>query len=177
METIALVSNGPSAVKFDDARGVYDCVIGVNLAATKWQCDWWCFSDFQMFEKAIPKGTPAIFTKRAVVQKIRENPVLAKRFEQRNGLLLHEDIRRAKADICVSMWNVWSGCAALGLVWHFKPKRVDVYGVDLGGIDDFTGNENSRDRTPWRWNEEKKIWNRMVDVLVDRLGIEIVRIV
>jgi hypothetical protein len=174
---IAIVSNGPSAAAFDRAnRADFDVVIGVNWTVARWACDWWCFCDWTTFADHVPRGNPRLFVKRFAASKLpRYAPDCMDRFRAAPEVLLHERIAVPPLPPGVGRWNAFSGLAALGLARRLQATRITVFGADMTGDRDHTG-QFGHSRTPDRWTLERNIWNALVasltteGIIVERGG-------
>ncbi len=174
---IAIVSNGPSAELFDRAnRGDFDVVVGVNWTVARWACDWWCLCDWTTFADHTPRGNPKLFIRRFAADKLpRYAPQCVGRFGAAPEVLLHEQIAPPPLPNGAGRWNAFSGLAALGLARHLQAARITVFGADMTGDRDHTG-QFGHSRTPDRWALERRIWHALVGVLeaegivVERVG-------
>ena len=166
MKHVAIISNGPSADLFDraDCDG-FDVVIGVNWTPARWACDWWCFCDWTTFADHVPRGNPRLFVKRFAAEKLpRYAPHCMDRFRAAPQVLLHERIAPPPLPGDVGRWNAFSGLAALGLAQHLQATRITVFGADMTGDRDHTG-QFGHSRTPDRWALERGIWGALTEVL------------
>lgn len=177
MKHVAIISNGPSAERFDGVdRSEFDAVVGVNWTPARWACDWWCFCDWTTFADHVPRGNPRLFVKRFAAGKLpRYAPECMERFRAAPEALLHERIAPPPLPDAAGRWNAFSGLAALGLAWHLQATHITVFGADMTGDRDHTG-QFGHSRTPDRWALERQIWNALTaslkaeGVVVQRIG-------
>lgn len=160
---IAIISAGVSARNLDFDSVDADQTISVNVAATKFPCDYWVFSDAAAFDKwGDHVGMPIFFTR-----KIVPTHLCAMRY---HGLCL--DIKlfnfavMYQDDISppVDQWNLYSGCAAIGLAWHLGAAEISLYGFDMMGDRDCSGS-CSQGRSVKRWIDERIVFDRWLNLL------------
>ncbi len=167
---IALLSAGPSLAKSYDASQPYDLVIGVNTAASLFECDWWSVGDAHRFFEITPKGNPKVFTIGAERDKVLASDdrlrLQGVEIEEWQTVMDH-------AAIPAGMPN-FSCTAALMFCHYLKADSVDAYGVDMIGAEDVTG-EATRWREPVRWGKERVEWAYLVNWMQES-GITVERI-
>ena len=188
MNRVAIISNGPSAHLFDGARREdFDAVIGVNWTVSRWLCDWWCFCDWPTFVDTQPMNRPRLFVSRFALEKLPLNaPEHAERLKGYPQIVVHEEIALPPllapprshgpgGPEDLPKWNAFSGCAALGLAWHLRAKRVTVFGADMRGEYDHA-RRFGHSRTAERWRHERRIWDGLV-VAFQQQAVRVERIV
>lgn len=177
MNRVAVISNGPSAHLFDGAnRADFDAIIGVNWTVSRWLCDWWCFCDWPTFADTEPLNRPRLFVSKFALEKLRLNaPDHVARLKDYPEIVIHEEIALPPLGEDLPKWNAFSGCAALGLAWHLRAKRVTVYGADMEGQHDHAGRFGCC-RTRERWRHERRIWDGLVAALQQQ-AVQVERIV
>lgn len=157
---VTLLSAGPSLCEtYDPATDDADVVVAVNRAAELFPCDYWAFLDKEtvMFEAHPAKG---ILTANQVVNAIR-NDVVFMRYWKKDWE--HLKIPKAAHIIGRSFHH-----AIEGIMHHWKPDQLHIYGNDMDGVDDCTGeavdirwnNDDNHRRTPKRWLLDKEDFDK-----------------
>lgn len=170
---IAIISQGPSSIEYPGREG-YDVVIAVSGMATKYEADYWAFSDWQTYGKWLDqvKGTPKLAVRGSqVIRKAKHmQPVHRERFEAEPEVIDLDKLGLPKFPTNNTPWNRFSGPAALGLAWSLKPASIDCYGCDMQGTEDAHGGKGNRGEG--RWKAERYIWTQMVERMKQD-GIEV----
>lgn len=173
MMRTALLSAGPSLVKSYDASQPYDLVVGVNTAAALYDCDWWSVADAHRFYEITPKNNPSVFTIGPERDKILASDQAA-RLKSTNVT----DWNTVKESVGLIGTKVpmpnWSCTSALMLCKYLGATSVDVYGVDLSGERDVTG-EKTHHRNADRWKKELVEWDWLVEWMREA-GVEVERV-
>jgi len=162
---IALLSCGPSLPRWEWVnRSDYAVVVGVNRAVARYSCDWWSAGDAECFTAVRPIGRPHLWTHAATLYRIgREHPTRATEHE---AAVYHRCERKP--------WTIYSATAALMLALEVKATRIDCFGVDMAGTQDWDGSERGcRDES--RWSRERAAWGKAVDLLAAE-GITVARL-
>ncbi len=161
---IAIISAGRSAYDFDFHSIKADQSISINVAAMKFPCDYWCFSDAESFYRWHGKiGSPVLFTRKAVHKQLNQMP----RYSGTGlGRMIHSHALIYQDDIAppVEQWNLFSGTAAIGLAWHLGATELLLYGYDLAGNYDCCG-RHGLGRTIERWVYERIVFDRWLAFL------------
>ena len=173
MNQVAILSNGPSAIKFRKTTRKYDVVIGVNWTCLTWKCDWVCVFDGMTFgegpddirkDHTPPRlydrsgnkkwwGQPKFFVHWHALDWLRKNrPDVAER-------LSHEYVLSWPAK---DRDYLYSGTAPLHLMHILGLTKADCYGYDMAGNLDHTGLENPS-RSESRWERERKHFNELAE--------------
>lgn len=156
---IAIISAGLSAKNLNFDSFKTDQSIAVNVAATKFPCDYWCFSDAESFYRWHDKvGSPVFFTRKAIHSHLNE---LTRYNRTGLGQAIHDHALMYQDDIAppVEQWNLFSGTAALGLAWYLGATELLLYGYDMAGNYDCRG-RHGLGRTPKRWLHERTAFDR-----------------
>jgi hypothetical protein len=132
-------------------------VVAVNRSAERWPCDYWCAGDVKAFKKFEPAGDPwngrIVCTQETIRWYKHEAPD-----ELRDRFMRHRPINRERLEtrfLSYQLWMRWSMPMALGFVCSFRRAReVEIFGCDMLGISDFTG-EQTGGRTQRRWARER----------------------
>lgn len=156
MARIALLSAGPKSLSLFKDSDNYDIRIGINSAVTKYQCDWWSCGDAYRFEEIEELGCPKLFMLGPEIDKVRAHQ--PERIEGRS-VEAWEDVgyRVAAPD----KWTTWSVIAGIVLARWLNATSLDVFGHDMVGEIDCTG-ERSRFRNAGRWEKERLMWLKML---------------
>jgi len=192
----AVLSCGPSLYLYDeDFAEDYEIIIGVNSAVEKHVCDVWCFSDHNVFHRYTPREPfPwGIFTCGSLKPKFTE-------FDERKGDLVttwfdekkYETAMRCRfwdkrdyefnffegfGDSSRDIWKRFTIASALLLAYMMGAKKIDVYGHDMEGEEDWKGEPGRRtsDRDEHRWKLERETWDLVTDWIKKR-GVRVERI-
>lgn len=142
---VAVLCPGPSLSQAWALRGrSYASVVAVNRAAFADGCDWWCCLD-DIWNRW---GNPDPFPRVGLCGSVRGLAGEAKALLPRNGIAL---VRCDAPEGCPS----FSGLAAIGFAFgHLRAASVDVYGCDLSGHSDYTGEVRAAGREDARWKAE-----------------------
>jgi hypothetical protein len=123
-----------------------------------------------LIDRANPLGTPTLFTisatRDSLVRHRRPWPWL---------VITHCGIAGGVVENGRHPWTRYSATAALFYLAWIGAKRVDVWGCDWSGQDDWDGNNTEQTRTPARWDEEQEIWHwviKQTDIEVIRHGLD-----
>ena len=146
----------------------FDLVVGVNRAANLVACDYWVTLDRHTVKMSDPLGEP---------------PVIAAPGMLGNITNAHPEIR-VRANVPVDRrwiegtkvrWWRWGLTVAIGFATSRGADRIELYGVDWRGTDDWDGlNVPKMKRSPGRWARERRVFDRLVGVLAAR-GVTVVR--
>ena len=151
---VTILSCGPSLREtYNPLTDSADEIVAINRAAEEYAHDWWAFFDK---ETILFRGNPekGILTTNAVHRMIMCNPDL-----KRLWLPGWERMRVPKAQYIE--W--FSFVIAISVILsQWSPKKIDIYGMDLEGTKDFTGehvddrwdNRGDKRRSSARWNRE-----------------------
>jgi len=157
---IAIISAGFSSADLDFDSIEADQIISVNIAATKSPCDYWVFNDAEAFAKWGGRvGSPVFFTRKIVhrhLEQLTKYRGLGLDLKIHNHPLVYQDDIHSP----VEQWNLYSGCAALGLAWYLGATEILLYGYDMGGDRDCSGGSCSQGRTAERWINERVVFDR-----------------
>jgi hypothetical protein len=155
---------GPSLAKLERLPD-HDLSLAVNGAALRWMVDVWAAIDWPLI-RSIGRdvlGFPDLLTTAASLASLERH-----------------DIRwRGNTIVCDSLRNLvpteigWSNFTApTAVVYAFRrgAHRIDVYGCDMAGTEDFDGKARGENRSEQRWGMERQIWRRLVEWMA---GMEI----
>jgi hypothetical protein len=156
---LAIISNGPSGSEYAKVDGYHDTVIGVNKQVGIYECTWWCFCDFETYRDVKPKGRPLIFTKQPALDNLKLYAADRVADFRRQVVQWHEAV-----EVPIAGWHNFSGVAALGLALHLDAAEVDLFGYDMAGSSDCTG-EQGVSRTEPRWERERGIFEGLVALM------------
>lgn len=169
-----VLSCGPSLNQFDGKTAGYDVVIGVNDAVSRFPCDWWVFGDDETIARnkdRLAADVRKLFLKRRPIHF---------GFDARCGVEESKfvDARHWRRWVEFEDWPrtimCYSGPMALILAHHLGADEVDVWGVDMGGQEDFESDGSHAIRTDERWAKERAIWS-FVENDVRRNGVVVTR--
>lgn len=167
---IAVVSQGPSAGLYaGNESGVYNLTIGVNWTVNRWPFDWWVFVDQGTPAKCEGVlGKPVAFCGSQALAKMARNDTARMAW-------LVDHTQRIDCFNCSPRlgypWARWSGTAALWLAIRLgetcgEEYAIDLYGFDMGGAIDFTG-ESGNSRSEARWTAERAVYAELVATAVN----------
>ena len=162
---IALLSCGPSLPRWEWVnRSDYAVVVGVNRAVARYACDWWSAGDAECFTAVEPIGLPHLWTHAATLYRIRrEHP---ERSTRHHAATYHRCERQ--------QWSIYSATAALMIAREIKATRIDCFGVDMAGTQDWDGSHHGcRDET--RWARERAAWC-LAESILSAEGITVARL-
>jgi hypothetical protein len=178
---VAIISNGPGAWLFP-ANAAYDVRIAVNWALNQWPADWLCIADhtaWPRIDAAARANVPHIFTKHDIGHELSDCADCAPHQPHweaigRRKAIFEADLKPLPPAAVPEQRPKYSGCYALWLAWHLGATAVDTFGVDLGGTQDWSGQEGATPfcRQEERWGRERRTWFRICEGL-DREGVEI----
>lgn len=174
--TIAILSSGPSLLKFDPSER-FDLRIGVNRAATVHACDWWVAGDEQAIwrhtkdpdaeRQGLVIGHPGVFTlSPAWAAVMHGDRALFDSFRE----WLNWDSDKPRALCPPTEWDCWSAGAAIVLAAYLGATELHLFGYDMAGEQDFAGyNDPGRSRyNPIRWERERRIMPVLLDWIAGR---------
>ena len=176
LDRMALISCGPSAATSYPGSDGYDFVAGCRDAVSRWRCDWWCFVDIEVYATITPLSWPHLWIPEHVEIRIGRNhlangirdpadaQMIADRYQHETRTLCDTQPRQPQITAEGGQWIGWSGTTGLGLAFALRPRRLDVYGMDLGGSLDHRGNP-SPDRTDARWTRERAVSAQIIAAL------------
>lgn len=155
--------------------------IGVNRAACGFECDYWSAADHETIGRVDPLGKPILF---APQQALR---LAAERFPRLGGArgrlhptwtVTHECVAAGTTcplSIGGAGWKQNSMLAAIILAESLGVQRIDLYGCDFAGNQDWDGRALSTDcRTEARWKHDMGLYDHIVSWLNSR-GVHIER--
>ena len=169
---VGVLSAGPSLAKTYCPGADTDVRIGVNAAASLFECDWWSCGDGATFARVEPVGRPIVFTMTPDDGHLR-TPQVAKRLSE------HEVVRWSSIKPRVSppkCWTNYSITAALALAVDLGASRIDIYGHDMTGTVDCAGYRLAKRAEQWdrKSNSVRGSTNEVVRWCRD-IGIEVVQ--
>jgi len=164
---VLLLSNGPSLAEFDGNMQLYDCVIAVTGAATKFPCHWWVVGDDQVFDLIddVKGNPPFVFLNKSIsIHKGADYMRYAREWlKSRVYVLRWSSVENARG---------YSGPAALALARYCltvadpaETHIIDVYGVDMEGNGDCRSDDDNGHRDDGRWERERRQWNALVELI------------
>ncbi len=158
--TAAILCPGPSLKALEVVPRV-DLTIAVNRAALTFACDWWAARDYPMIRDNAAKVLAIRTTANDLRGRLNRFRVLATA-EELNGW--------CPANLLGTL------TALLALLFAAKEgaTRIDVYGADWKGTQDYDGTEAGENRTDERWAKEAGLWQAACDWLSGR-GVEVAR--
>lgn len=181
---MAIISNGPTAEDYARDGRRFDVVAGCRAQASKYLCDWWVVADAKGYEIGPrPKGSPCVFTRANVPLKLQqraeasrhnntspaetEDEKLWKRFQQDDTFFVEEcvDPPAGMGEHVARRWFVWSGPMALNLARFLKPAELTIYGMGMAGLGDAQGVEDTTNRGPHRWGDERDLCASLINDL------------
>jgi len=156
-----LLCPGPSLIAYNGCDGFK---VGVNRAASLHDCDVWAATDRPLIDSVQPIGTPVLLT----IEATRES--LARRGRPWPYLVItHKGI--GGKDNARTPWIRFTATAGLFFLAWMGAKHVDVWGCDWNGTEDWDGKQAGANRAEQRWNDEREIWNKVIE----QTGIEVTR--
>ena len=168
IDRMVLISNGPGAAMYDP-NVHYDVVAGCRGIASRVPCHWWVIADATGYQIGPrPLGRPNIWTRQNVASKLSERPDAkadAERFAGEAVWHAEEGPQPAMPEDLLPRWYAWSGTSGLGLALWLRPKRLDVFGMDLAGTQDAAGKDDPKNRSDIRWLDERRITAYLLDNL------------
>lgn len=171
---ITLLCPGPSLARLADVPPA-DLTIGVNRAAIRYAVDVWAALDhWSVNDGGIRNwcgqviGSPLLLSTRASLK------VVAQRTPWRGPTFAVEDYRDWMPPTNPGRWTLFSATCALVYAGWRGATRIDVYGADMMGTQDYDGAQAGARRDEGRWKSERVIWATTVAQLNER-GIEVIR--
>jgi hypothetical protein len=161
--TAALLSCGPSLALYP-GRDAFDVVIAVNRAVLVGGYTWWSVGDILTVGRLYPSlpYAPLIWTHTETMRQV------IGRFGWVDGKTYHRDEINAR-------WSMFSATAGLMLAKKLGAERVECYGCDMAGEQNWDGTaEPTANRTEQRWERERVIWEKTRN-LVEEFGVEVIR--
>lgn len=165
--TAVVLCPGPSLSQLAEVPKC-DLSIGVNRAAIAFRCDVWAAADYPTIKNVQEKviGNPKLLTKRQTWEDIKHRVTLPLAgIAEDCGAFLSPDevVWLAKTFSCAVVF-----AAALGA------NRIDYYGCDWKGEEDFDGKKAGEDRSDTRWRDERAMFGALTEILLRR-GVEVRR--
>lgn len=169
-----LLCPGPSLAHLEHVP-VADLTIGVNRAAIRYPVDVWAALDHWSVNNGGIRnwcgqviGSPVLLSTRDSLK------VVARRCPWRGATIAIEDYRDWLPATKPGRWSLFSAtCALVYAAWR-GASRIDVYGADMHGTQDYDGVQAGARRDEVRWKSERTIWATTVAQLNER-GIEVIR--
>lgn len=157
MDLTALICcPGPSLAEVTIDPSGYDFTIAVNRAIELdigQPFDWWAFGDDEALDWFKPAHDPAALFMAHQVGK--QHP--QHRVEEIEWVKRHRVVMWAEALCGTPRWFRYTGVAVLSLCVYLGATKIDVYGRDWEGAEDFTG-EPATWNNDKRWAHEKTHW-------------------
>lgn len=177
---IAILGLGESS-KLYPGPDTFDAVLGCNRCAHFWKLDYTVALDAstlrhyidptdEMHEACKPLAAHSKLVAKADHWKraCEKWPAIKKLFDPIEYAPIRDKYRRV---------GNWTSCAALATADHIGAKEIYLYGFDFNGSPDPDGTKSfkGQNRTDTRWANEKRAFEKMVNVLRDK-GIVVHRL-
>lgn len=166
---VSVLSPGPSLANVTREDLSDSLIIGVNRAVHHLRCDWWCFGDDRMYRTYKPDYPVEITTNEEMRRRLKLE--VAVTWESLYPSYSPE-----------TRWYQFSFTAAIAIAASLGATQVNVYGCDWAGASDFDGHrytfkdeEAEKTRTPDRWERERGIYQRTIEMLANQ-GVKVNRI-
>jgi hypothetical protein len=152
---VTLLSCGPSLSMYDPQKDDNDLVVAVNRAAEAYPCDWWAMLDTEtMLFDANPRE--GIMTSTFIANKVVGNSEW--------GQYWRKGWKHLVMPRCNGMIGKTFPHTLWTIVYEFKPEVIDVWGCDMDGVEDYTGqtvdvrwnNDAKHRRSELRWEKERE---------------------
>ena len=159
-----ILAPGPSLMRFDEAQFGDALVIAVNRAAFAFASTIWACLDIMFFDKfrSAPLGRPALLVEDNAFNQLQRNAETAWRGERICADVLNDSFP------LLPRVTLYSATAALAFAAFLGAKRIDVFGVDWSGVEDWDGVEAGANRTYHRWKSESELWRGIVETIRPR---------
>lgn len=155
---------GPSLANFiasGKPQALGEIRIGVNRAAEAVACSWMVAADAEAAAAFEPIGTPALFTTEQSAKRLTIGS-LAKY----TTVLTFDEVGRRTSCPAQHGWRRFSLLAAMVLAEYLYARRIEVYGTDWNGEEDWDGTiPLNPNRTEHRWQQEQAGFDRVTDWL------------
>jgi hypothetical protein len=170
-QTAQIICPGPSLAGHIGKLPQADLRIGVNRAICAVPCDWWVFGDWIALRDFSPIGKPKIFTHSNVDEQLQRNVGPLHYYSIRMQVL--DAVERVNQEDITTECPIplnpctWSLVSALIFTRWKMPvflSRIDLYGVDWSGDQDWDGHKCS-ERNDYRWERERSDVMRTVQWL------------
>ena len=140
--------------------------LGVNRAVEAIECKYWVAIDWAMINEGSPIGSPGIITIESAIRKLAMPVKIAYREKAQRSDMPPEKMG----------WLNYSSLLAIAAAYDLGCKRIEVYGADMSGVEDWDGKQLGRVcRTPKRWEKERKQFDSLCEWMQSK-GVEVVRI-
>jgi hypothetical protein len=162
--TVAILNPGPSLAALEKPPAA-DVLIGVNRAALRFECTCWAATDYPMIKRhqAAVLGTPALLTRRQTWADIGARCRLPL-----DRVVESIDIPNAPP------WALKSMTCAMAFAFANGASRIDLYGCDWSGEQDFDGVKAGEDRSEKRWAAEQADFAALSRWMLER-GVMVAR--
>lgn len=155
-----LLCPGPSLAAYTPAR--HDLVVAVNRAARLHRSDVWSAIDTPTLKTnygwtATPPESHTLLTIKSTAEKCERVGWVFGR------VVTHDDLAGDAIDNGRHPWTRYSATAGLYYAIHAGATRVDVYGADMTGVQDWDGTLAGETRNDERWERERAIWNKLAE--------------
>jgi len=168
-QTAQVLCSGPTlaeAISALSGSSLDTLFLGVNRAVEAIECHYWVAIDWKTIDEGKPIGSPKVITVETASRKLA-TPV-SKAYKT-NG-------KRADMPPDKTGWLNYSALLAIAAAYDLGCKRIDVYGADMSGVEDWDGKQVGRVcRTEQRWAKERKQFDSLREWMHER-GIEVTRI-
>ena len=168
-QTAQVLCSGPTlaeAISALSGSGLDTLFLGVNRAVEAIECQYWVAIDWKTIDEGRPLGSPRIITIETARQKLA-GPV-AKAYRTKGK---RDDMPPEKMG-----WLNYSALLAITAAYDLGCKRIEVYGADMAGVDDWDGKQVGRVcRTDQRWAKERKQFDSLCEWMQGR-GVKVTRI-
>jgi hypothetical protein len=155
-----LLCPGPSLSAY--TPGGHGLVVAVNRAATLHRCNVWSAIDTPTLKTNYGRTvTPAADLRLLTIAATAEK---ADRTGWRfRSVITHDTLAGGAVDNGRHPWTRYSATAGLFYAIHAGATRVDVYGADMQGEQDWDGVLAGETRNNERWERELAIWNKLAE--------------
>ena len=166
---VAILCSGPSLIQFPQEHD-YDYVIVVGRAAEFYAGDMWCALDLAAIAGSAGKvlGQPTLLTRAGIYRAVcRIHPEVSRH------TLIHAKFPGPDG----IRWKSFSSTRAFVYAVNIlEASKIDSYGVDLSGSDDWDGNAlPTANRSEERWGHEAGVWHSL-ETWAHSKGVEAQRI-
>lgn len=161
----AILCPGPSLANLA-AKPAADVTIAVNRAALRFACDVWAAMDYPMIRKNVGAvlGEPIILTRRQTWEDVSHRC-------PRQDVRLVEDIEDVPASL---RWQIKTMTCAMVYAFKQGATRIDLWGCDLKGVEDYDGKLAGEDRSDKRWSDEARDLAALIEWMKAD-GVEVIR--
>ena len=164
----AVLCPGPSLAEMwaKADKQQYELTLAVNRAAAHWPCTHLCFQDWWTWKMlaGTPLGKPVLISDPGTYQRTKNR--------YHDSVRRYEFLPQERPD-----WVRFTANVAIWMAHTLGATIIDVYGMDLAGVNDWDGFTDSKQiRHDNRWTRERRIFIKLAAFLAENHATAVKRI-